>query len=104
MFTGLVQALGTVVRTEPDGHGGRRLRVAEPELARHLTPGESIAGNGVSLTLVDVRPGRVSVMLIPHTLAHTTLGVRDVGSAVNLEFDLLAKHVRKLMKKFAVDI
>ena len=48
--------------------------------------------------MVDVRPGRLSVMLIPHTLANTTLGLKPVGAAVNLEFDLLAKHVRKLFQ------
>jgi riboflavin synthase len=54
--------------------------------------------DGVSLTLVDVRPGRFSVMLIPHTLAHTTLGTKPVGAAVNLECDLIAKHVQKLFR------
>jgi riboflavin synthase len=57
----------------------------------------SIAIDGVSLTLVDVRPGRVSVMLIPHTLAVTTLGRKPVGGRVHLEADLLAKHVQKLL-------
>lgn len=58
----------------------------------------SIAVDGVSLTLVDVAPGSFSVMLIPHTLQHTTLGQIEIGDLVNLEFDLLAKHVRKLVK------
>ena len=64
----------------------------------------SIAIDGVSLTLVEVKPGRVSVMLIPHTLANTTLGTRQVGDAVNLEFDLLAKHVRKLFKTLTIEL
>jgi riboflavin synthase len=58
----------------------------------------SVAVDGVSLTVVDVRPGRLSVMLIPHTLANTNLGHKPTGAAVNLEFDLLAKHVRKLLQ------
>ena len=58
----------------------------------------SVAVDGVSLTLVEVRADRFSVMLIPHTRAHTTLGFRGVGAAVNLEFDLLAKHLRKLVR------
>jgi riboflavin synthase len=195
MFTGLVQALGTVSRVEPDGHGGRRLAVSDPQIAPLLALGESVAVNGacltvvrrdgvefhfeagpetlaktnlgrlgvgdrvnleralrvgdslgghfvtghvdavgeitareragewetvwfgfppgwdellvnkgsvaidgVSLTVVNVEAGRLSVMLIPHTLAHTTLGFKPAGAAVNLEFDLLAKHVRKLMQ------
>ena len=194
MFTGLVQALGTVTRTEPDGAGGLTLTVAEGTIAPHVVVGESIAVNGacltalaptatafafqcgpetlakttlgdlrpgdrvnleralrmgdalgghfvsghvdgvgriaarepsgdwqtlwfdipteldpllvqkgslaidgVSLTLVEVKPGRVSVMLIPHTLASTTLGFKSVGGRVHLEADLLAKHVQKLV-------
>jgi len=196
MFTGLVQALGTVRAAEDDGHGGRRFGVAEPGLAPQLAAGESVAVNGacmtvvdrgadwfvfeagpeslarttlgqlspgdrvnleralragdllgghfvsghvdgvgttlartasgdwetvwfgfppefgellvekgsvavdgVSLTVVDVQPDRFSVMLIPHTRQHTTLGLKGVGAAVNLEFDLLAKHVRKLLRR-----
>jgi riboflavin synthase len=195
MFTGLVQALGTVSAVSDDGHGGRILGISEPMLGPQMTLGESVAVNGacltvvasdagsfrfqagpetlertnlgrllpgdpvnleralrigdslgghfvtghvdavgtiaerrtsgewetvwfacpeeldalmvekgsitvdgVSLTLVDVEPGRFSVMLIPHTLANTTLGRKSIGTAVNLECDLLAKHVRKLMQ------
>ena len=57
----------------------------------------SICVDGVSLTLVDVIKGSFSVMLIPHTLASTTLGFLNIDDAVNLEADLLAKHIRKLM-------
>ncbi len=199
MFTGLVQALGTVDRATDDGQGGRLLRVREPGLAPLLAVGESVAVNGacltvvarageafdfrvgpetlarttlgelspgdrvnleralrvgdalgghfvtghvdcvgrvadrvpggewqtvwfefpvefdellvtkgsvavdgVSLTVADVLPGRLGVMLIPHTLANTTLGLKPVGAAVNLEFDLLAKHVRKLFRSLAL--
>ena len=197
MFTGLVQALGTVRSAEADGHGGKRFRVAEPGLAPQLAVGESVAVNGacmtvtthdgesfafetgpeslaktnlgelttgdrvnleralragdllgghfvtghvdcvgrvrerlpsgewetvwfgfppafgellvekgsvavdgVSLTVVDVQPERFSVMLIPHTRTMTTLGPKRPGATVNLEFDLLAKHVRKLVASF----
>ena len=61
-----------------------------------MVPKGSIAVDGVSLTLVDVRPRGFSVMLIPHTLAVTTLGVDQPGDRVNIEVDMLAKHVRKL--------
>jgi riboflavin synthase len=198
MFTGLVQALGTVAQASDDGHGGQLLRVREAAIAPHLALGESVAVNGacltvveragdafdfqagpetlaktnlgaltagdrvnleralrvgdalgghfvtghvdcigriaervpsgdwqtvwfefpagfgellvekgsvavdgVSLTVVDVLPDRLSVMLIPHTVANTTLGHKPVGAAVNLEFDLLAKHVRKLIQSQA---
>ena len=57
----------------------------------------SIAVDGVSLTLVDVGPDTFSVMLIPHTLAVTTLGRLTPGARVNIETDMLSKHVRKLI-------
>jgi riboflavin synthase len=57
----------------------------------------SIAVDGVSLTLVDVWPDGFSVMLIPHTLAVTTLGLVKPGDRVNIETDILAKHVAKLL-------
>jgi riboflavin synthase len=57
----------------------------------------SVAVDGVSLTLVDVTRDGFSVMLIPHTLAATTLGRLRPGDRVNIEADMLAKHVRKLL-------
>jgi riboflavin synthase len=201
MFTGLIQALGTVRAAEDDGHGGRTLSIAEAELAQKLELGASVAVNGacltvmsreadsfsfqagpetlakttlgglasgdrinlepalragdpigghfvtghidatgivrektisgdwltiwfsyppgfgellvakgsvavdgVSLTVVDVLTDRFSVMLIPHTRDHTILGLKDAGAAVNLEFDLLAKHVRKLVQNMTITI
>jgi riboflavin synthase len=66
-------------------------------LMAQMVPKGSAAVDGVSLTLVDVAAGRFSVALIPHTLAQTTLGVKPVGAAVNLETDLLAKYVWKCL-------
>lgn len=68
------------------------------ENAELLVEKGSIAVDGVSLTVVDVLADRFSVMLIPHTRQNTTLGEKPVGALVNLEFDLLAKHVRKLVR------
>lgn len=201
MFTGLIQALGTVRAATDDGHGGRTLAIAEAALAPKLdlgasvavngacltvtaregdsfcfqagpetlakttlgalTPGDrvnlepalragdpigghfvtghidgagtlvekvangdwltiwfsypptfgellvkkgSVAVDGVSLTVVDVTSERFSVMLIPHTRDRTTLGLKEPGTTVNLEFDLLAKHVRKLMQNMSITI
>ena len=59
----------------------------------------SIAVDGISLTLVDVKDNGFSVMLIPHTMAVTTLGNSPLGARVNIEVDMLAKHVRKLMAR-----
>src|SRR5262245_53424948 len=63
-----------------------------------LVPKGSIAVDGVSLTLVDVEASGFSVMLIPHTLAVTTLGLIQPGDRVNIETDILAKHVRRLLQ------
>jgi riboflavin synthase len=69
----------------------------EPIWTPLLVSKGSIAVDGVSLTLVDVGPDSFSVMLIPHTLAMTTLGSTRPGELVNIEVDMLAKHVQKLM-------
>lgn len=63
-----------------------------------MVPKGSIAVDGVSLTLVEVGVEEFSVMLIPHTLAVTTLGSIGVGDRVNIEADMLAKHVEKMMR------
>ncbi|MCS7166395.1 MAG: riboflavin synthase [Gemmatales bacterium] len=68
------------------------------ELLAYMVPKGSIALDGVSLTLVEVHSDRFSVMLIPYTLAHTTLGVRRVGDLVNVELDILSKYVRRAVE------
>ena len=71
----------------------------DPSWTALLVSKGSIAVDGVSLTLVDVWPDAFSVMLIPHTLAVTTLGLIRPGDRVNIEIDILAKHVQKLLGK-----
>jgi riboflavin synthase len=74
-----------------------------PALAHQMVSKGSIAVDGVSLTLVDVEPGRFSVALIPHTLASTTLGFKEKGASVNLETDIIAKLVCNCMQCYAKD-
>ena len=69
----------------------------DPAWTPLMVPRGSIAVDGVSLTLVDVPRDGFSVMLIPHTLAVTTLGALAPGDPVNVEADMLAKHVQKLL-------
>ncbi len=57
----------------------------------------SVTVDGVSLTVVDVGVDRFSVALIPHTLTHTTLGIKEPGAAVNLETDIIGKYVWKCL-------
>ena len=67
-------------------------------LSRQMASKGSIAVDGVSLTIVDSEPDRFSVALIPYTLAVTTLGPLEVGGKVNLETDILAKYVQRLVE------
>jgi riboflavin synthase len=68
------------------------------DLTRYLVEKGSVAVDGVSLTVSEVRDGGFSVSLIPETLARTSLGEAQVGDRVNIEADILAKHVERLMK------
>lgn len=63
-----------------------------------VVPKGSIAIDGVSLTVSKVHERSIEIMLIPHTMDVTTLGQRAVGDRVNLEFDLLAKHVKRILQ------
>lgn len=69
----------------------------DPAYAPLLIPKGSIALDGTSLTLVDVGRDRFSIMLIPHTLGATTLGELGPGARVNVELDMIAKHIQKLL-------
>ena len=71
---------------------------AAPAVLRYVVEKGSIAVAGVSLTVNAVDPESFSVAIIPHTRDHTTLGDLAVGERVNLEADILAKHVEKLVK------
>ncbi len=68
-----------------------------PDLERYLAPKGSVAVDGVSLTVAQLRPGAFTVALIPYTLEHTTLGHLGAGDPVNLETDIIAKHVERLL-------
>ena len=94
---GHVDAVGTVADTDEDGFA-RVIRIAaEADLLRYVVEKGSIAVDGVSLTVAAVDAGSFSVSLIPETLERTTLGERAAGDAVNLEVDVLAKYVEKLV-------
>lgn len=102
--TGHVDAVGTIAERVKHGDWETIWFEYPQALGELLVSKGSIAVDGVSLTVVDVEPKRFSVMLIPHTAANTTLGVKPVGAAVNLETDLLAKHVQKLFQNMSITI
>jgi riboflavin synthase len=91
LVQGHVDAVGEVAAAAPE------LAVRTPH-TRYLVEKGSVAVDGVSLTVVDVDDDRFTVAVIPHTASVTTLGVRRPGDRVNLEFDLLAKYVERLVE------
>ncbi|WP_456411145.1 riboflavin synthase [Oceanithermus sp.] len=98
LVTGHVDGVGRVTRFDrrPGAHD---LYVEAPaELARYVAPKGSITIDGVSLTVVGVRGRVFSVTLIPHTLQVTTLGELKPGDAVNLEIDIIARYVERLLE------
>ena len=95
--SGHVDGLGRLEIFEMRGKD-HYLRVATPPgMGRYLVPKGSIAVDGISLTVAEVAGDSFAVWLIPHTLAVTNLREKKAGGHVNLEFDLLAKYVEKLM-------
>src|SRR5581483_9391675 len=87
MFTGLVESLGTVRACMPDAVGAR-LVIAEPNMARQITLGESVAVNGVCLTVVENGTADFAFQVGPETLRCTNLGELEAGERVNLERSL----------------
>jgi len=96
---GHVDGVATVAAVRPEGDGAR-LAVAVPEgLRRYLVEKGSVAVDGVSLTVAALTAEGFEVALVPHTLAETTLGARRAGDPVNLEADVLAKYVERLLAR-----
>jgi riboflavin synthase len=97
LVSGHVDGVGTVAAFDDLG-GSVRLAVDAPaELARFIARKGSIAVDGVSLTVNGIEGGRFEVNLIPHTRAATTLGALAPGARVNLEVDMLARYVERML-------
>jgi riboflavin synthase len=98
---GHVDGVGEVASIEEDGFA-KRLRVAlDSDLLRYAIDKGSIALDGVSLTIAELREDWLEVSLIPETLERTTLGEASPGRKLNVECDVIAKHVERLMAPFA---
>jgi riboflavin synthase len=94
---GHVDGVGEIVSRTPSEHW-EVVEIAMPEaLSRYLVDKGSITVDGVSLTVVEAGTDRFTVSLIPETLARTTLGTRQPGDRVNLEVDVIAKYVERLL-------
>lgn len=96
---GHVDGVGTVASVTDDGFA-RVMEVKAPERLLHYAVEKgSIALDGVSLTVAELRPGSFTVSLIPETLRRTTLGQARAGTRFNLEVDVLAKYVERLIQR-----
>jgi riboflavin synthase len=94
---GHVDGVGQIDSVVAEDEGARMRISAPPELLRYCVEKGSIAVEGVSLTISALDDGAFEVALVPHTLERTTLGSAQAGDAVNLEVDILAKYVEKLV-------
>jgi riboflavin synthase len=100
---GHVDATGELIALDTLRDGNWWLKVRVPAaLDRYLVHKGSIAIDGISLTIATLDGDLLGVTIIPHTYANTTLGSRRVGERVNLEVDVLAKHVEKLIQSGAI--
>jgi riboflavin synthase len=100
---GHVDATGELIALDALGDGNWWLKVRiPPALDRYLVSKGSIAIDGISLTIATLDSDVLGVTIIPHTYEHTTLGSRRAGERVNLEVDVLAKHVEKLIQSGVV--
>jgi riboflavin synthase alpha subunit len=96
---GHVDGVGRVRAITREGDGVRMSFDAPEAVGRYCVEKGSVAVEGVSLTITEVVDGGFAVALVPHTLAETTLGALEPGDEVNLEADVLAKYVEKLVPK-----
>lgn len=102
LVQGHVDAVGHVAARTPLPDGSTRFTfAAPPDLLRYVVEKGSIAVDGISLTATSVDDKQFEVAVIPHTLAVTTLGHKHEGAPVNLEIDLVAKYVERLLTPFS---
>lgn len=99
---GHVDGVAEIVSLEPLGGGNWWLRLDVPQhLTRYIVQKGSAAVDGISLTVAGIDQNLVSFTIIPHTYEHTTLSAYRAGSRVNIEVDILAKHLEKLISRDA---
>ncbi|QKT04396.1 riboflavin synthase [Ectothiorhodospiraceae bacterium 2226] len=97
LVSGHVDGLGVVVERRPEARSVRFVFEAPRELARYIAGKGSICIEGVSLTVNEVNGTRFGVNIVPHTLAHTTLDALLPGARVNLEVDVIARYLERLL-------
>ena len=99
IVSGHVDGIGFVTEKKADGRSFRFTLKAPDNLAKYIAEKGSICINGISLTINEVKGASFSVNIVPYTMKDTTLGEAIVGTQVNLEVDLLARYMERLMHK-----
>ena len=97
IVSGHVDGIGTLISVDRDGDGYRLVIEAPEDLAPLIAPKGSVAVDGISLTVNAVEGRRFGLMIIPHTWDHTTLATRQPGDKINLEADMLARYVARIV-------
>jgi riboflavin synthase len=97
LVSGHVDGTGKIVSIEPEGDSSLYTFEVAPTQARYLIEKGSVALDGVSLTVFDIRGRRFKCALIPHTLKMTTLGFKRAGATVNVESDMMVKYVERVV-------
>lgn len=98
LVSGHVDGIGRVLAIEPDARSQRWTFEVPAELAKYIAGKGSVCIDGTSLTVNETEGARFGVNLIPHTVAVTTFKDRRVGDAVNIEVDLIARYVERLLR------
>jgi riboflavin synthase len=99
ILSGHVDAVAEIVARRPEGESLRFVIEVPPAFEKAIAPKGAIALDGVSLTVNEVEGRRFGVNIIPHTQANTTFGAAAVGDPLNLEIDVLARYVARLLGK-----
>jgi riboflavin synthase len=97
IVSGHVDGLAEILSIRQDGDSYRVQLEAPAHLAPMIAPKGSVALDGVSLTVNEVEGNRFGIMVIPHTWAHTTFSQIEVGDKINLEVDMLARYVARIV-------
>jgi riboflavin synthase len=103
LVSGHVDGIAAIVERRPEAESVRFAFAAPAELMPFIAPKGSVALDGVSLTVNEVSAGRFGVNIIPHTLACTNFGAAEVGQRMNLEIDMIARYVARLLGSAAAE-